>query len=54
MNEIQSRLKNIASGMELLAETMRLFANMMEGLSRSVQELADVGAFSDSMYGEEE
>lgn len=49
MNEIQNRLKNIASGINLLAETMRLFANMMEGLARSAQELAEVGDF-----GEEE
>ncbi len=49
MNEIQNRLKNIASGINLLAETMNLFANMMEGVAQSVQELAEVGDF-----GEEE
>ncbi len=43
MNEIQRRLKNITTGLKLLAGTMRVFADMMEGLARSAQELAEVG-----------
>ncbi len=43
MTEIQNRLKNLAAGITLLAETMRLFADMMEGLARSAQELGEVG-----------
>lgn len=50
MNEIQSRLKNIAIGVRLLADTMRLFANMMEGIATSAEELG--GVVRD--FGEEE
>jgi prophage DNA circulation protein len=48
-NDIQSRLKHIANGVRLMSETMKLFANMMEGIANSVEELAEVGEF-----GEEE
>ena len=49
MNEIQNRLKNIVKAVELLAGTLRVFADMLEGVARSAQELAEVGDF-----GEEE
>ncbi len=49
MNEIQNRLKHIIKGVDLLAGTLRVFADMLEGVARSAQELADMGDF-----GEEE